>query len=83
MINKNNIKVGVPGKVLAGDDIGSWVRIDDDSENTGGFLIHVSPNPDYTGGSEDWVENYEDLVGYFEESGWEIIWSIASDPTNP
>ena len=54
MINKNNIKVGVLGKVLAGDDIGSWVRIDDDSENTGGFLIHVSPNPDWTGGGVDW-----------------------------
>lgn len=71
----DNIKVGVLGKINEGDDIGDFVKIIDDSKNTGGYLILVSPSDSPAGeGYDDWVENWEDLEAYFKESKWVINW---------
>lgn len=71
----DDIKIGVVGKILAGDDLGCWLRIDDDSSNTGGFLVHVSKDSGFMDSGDDWVESYDVLREYFEESNWEIDWA--------
>lgn len=48
--------------------------IQDDSESTGGFLILTKTDPDGTGGHDNWVETYDDVVRYVSESGWEVEW---------
>jgi len=68
------IKIGTIGKIVKGDDSGCWIKIEDDSQNTGGFLIHQSETTTFAEGSDDWVENLEALEGYFQESMWEIDW---------
>lgn len=74
-MSTSKIMIGTVGKIRVGDESGCWLRVDDDSENTGGFLVHVSPNPEFTGGSgDDWVESLDDLVAYFKECRWEVDW---------
>ena len=69
------IKIGIIGKILAGDDIGQYVKIEDDSQSTGGFLILTNLEVDFTGeGFDNWVKDYKSLQKYFKESNWKISW---------
>jgi len=67
------IEIGRKGKILQGRKIGNYVIIQDDIENTGGYLILTSPESDFLQGFDDWVEK-EDLEAYVKESNWEIEW---------
>ena len=62
--------------VLAGDNIAWQVRVEDDSVNTGGFLILASRNfaDPSAEAFDDWVEDEASLQGYFRESGWVVKW---------
>lgn len=70
----NEIIINKYGKILKGDYKGRTVFIQDDKENTGGFLILISQEKKSNFGYDDWVENYDDLKKYFLESKWEIEW---------
>ena len=66
-------RIGKKGLIKNGRDAGFFVRIEDDSQNTGGFLIliwkeHPREGYDY------WVESLANLEQFMNESGWEIEW---------
>lgn len=69
-----DIRVGVVGRIKAGEHAGKYVKIKDDAANTGGFLIIVSPRNDFSEGFDDWVEGRAMLEQYFAEAGWSVDW---------
>lgn len=69
-----NIQINRLGKILQGDEKGYYIKIVDDLENTGGFLILTSPDLDMKKGFDNWVNDKESLKGYFMESNWIIEW---------
>lgn len=71
---KDRIKIGNIGRILKGDNVGFFIKVQDDSENTGGYLILQSKSDDFTSGFDDWVENSRALEQFFKESKWEIDW---------
>jgi len=68
------IKIGIVGKIVAGDEAGSFVKVLDDTDKTGGFLILTSSTPEMKDGFDSWVENESSLKQYFVESNWVIRW---------
>ncbi len=70
------------GRIIAGDECGSFVKVMNDSASTGGYLIFTSPNPDFSEGFDNWVANAEQLEGYFLQSMWQIEW-LPPTPDSP
>ena len=69
------LRVGVLGRIAAGDDAGRFVEVTDDMSSSGGFLILTFDNVDRSGNAYDsWVESIVDVDLYFAESGWEVEW---------
>ncbi len=68
------IRLGVWGRILAGEDAGRFVRIEDDMASSGGYLVSVQADLDHVGGHDSWVEKYEDLPRYFAEARWNVEW---------
>lgn len=65
------IEINRKGKILQGRYQGWQVRIQDDSADSGGFLVLLErENEAY----DDWVESREALERYFRESSWTIAW---------
>jgi hypothetical protein len=65
--------IGKKGRIRNGKYAGFFVRIDDDSQNTGGYLILTwqdAPSLGY----DNWVENLADLEQFMNEAGWDIEW---------
>lgn len=75
-----DIKIGVVGRIMEGDEAGSYVKVLDDSSNTGGYLVLTSSSPDMSDSFDNWVENRESLSRYFEESRWAIDWISPAPP---
>ena len=73
-----DIKIGVVGRIMEGDEAGSYVKVVDDSSSTGGYLVLTSANPDMSNGFDNWVEDRESLARYFEESRWAINWTSSA-----
>jgi hypothetical protein len=70
-----DLKVGVLGRIVAGEDTGRFVEVIDDTDTSGGFLILTYDNVDRSGNAYDsWVESIIDVELYFAESGWEVEW---------
>jgi hypothetical protein len=68
------IKIGRIGRILAGDDVEKYVKIVDDFENTGGFLVLTASDFQMSECFDDWVENGDVLRKYFEASRWVVQW---------
>lgn len=75
-MNKTNIEINKIGKILKGDNENYYILIKEDFENTGGYLIYISEDSNFKSENcfDYWVEKLENLVGFFEESRWEIKW---------
>ncbi|OCG00865.1 hypothetical protein [Gilliamella sp. wkB112] len=69
-----NIQINRLGKILQGDEKGYYIKIIDDLDNTGSFLILTSPDIDMKKGFDNWVKDKRSLEGYFMESNWLIEW---------
>lgn len=68
------IEIDHVGRIVEGNDAGTYVKVIDDTQSTGGFLILTSVHYDMLDGFDNWVENKESLARYFTESGWVIEW---------
>lgn len=72
------IPIGVNGRILNSTHKDHFVRVDDDSENSGGFLIYErwekSDGPNAGGGFDNWVENSDALSQFFAEAQWAVQW---------
>ncbi len=69
-----DIKIGEIGKILAGQELGRYVKVVDDATSTGGFLILTAEKPDMKNGFDSWVEDKKMLQHFFEEAGWIVEW---------
>jgi hypothetical protein len=72
---------GIPlrtiGRITAGHEKGRFVEVIDDNASTGGFLIYTYANEARAPEVFDaWVETMEDVEKYFEESGWQVAWTV-------
>jgi hypothetical protein len=67
------IPIGKKGRIKNGVEAGQFVYVEDNLEQTGGFLIHTAPTSDCETGMDDWVDK-EGLEQFFKESGWQIDW---------
>ena len=73
-----NVPLGSIGRVTNSTLPGHCVRVDDDHDNTGGFLIFEwwigSNGPNERGAFDSWVETLAGVVAFIEASDWEIDW---------
>jgi len=74
----SKIPIGVRGRVLNGQHPNMKIRVDDDVEDTGGFLIYQwwdgSNGPNEHGAFDDWVESRASLERYIANVGWTVEW---------
>jgi hypothetical protein len=68
------VRIGQIGRIVQGDEAGCFVKVEDDTENTGGYLILTAKQPSMKDGYDNWVKDREALAGYFRESNWVIEW---------
>jgi hypothetical protein len=68
------VPIGIVGRIVSsGERCGWYVKVQGDSENSGGFLIlEWSENPRI--GFDSWVNTRGDVDRFFEESGWQVDW---------
>jgi len=76
------IPFGIHGRVLNGDHPNMMIRVEDDAENTGGFLIYQwwdgSDGPNEHSAFDDWVESRAALEQYFAHKAWSVEWEKRS-----
>ncbi|MEN3952508.1 hypothetical protein [Iodidimonas sp. SYSU 1G8] len=72
-----SIPINTWGRILSGNKKGWYLMIQDDSENTGGYLILTvrSLGPDNNEGYDDWAEDMSVVEDYLVESRWLIDWN--------
>lgn len=69
------IKINTVGKILTGHQAGWYVKIQDDREDSGGFLILTAESSEWNGkGFDNWVEDEDSLQKFFIQAGWTILW---------
>jgi hypothetical protein len=68
------VKINQIGRIVAGDEVGAYVKVVDDIENTGGYLVLTSVDRNMQDCFDSWVENKDALSRYFTESDWSIQW---------
>lgn len=73
----SKIEIGKVGKIVFGQEVGRFVKVVDDKQNTGGYLILTSDDSQFRkgfNGHDSWVENIQNLEAFFDESKWSIEW---------
>ncbi len=80
----DKLKIESYGQILEGELKGWYIFIQDDLENTGGYLILFNASLESTDlrGFDAWVENRQSLDEYFRETKWKIQW-LDDKPNQP
>ena len=76
-MNKNDIKIGITGKILEGRHQDWYIFVKDDSQNTGGYLILVFDHREQsksTKGYDRWAEDDNILLEMFKSANWKVHW---------
>lgn len=64
-----------PGKIISGEELGRYVKLLDDTQISGGYLILTAASLDMRDdGFDNWVGSMEDLRRYFKEANWIVEW---------
>jgi hypothetical protein len=71
----NQIRIATTGQIIAGKYTGWFVRVEDDTENTNGYLILISKSPQMTSCFDDWVVDMTSVASVFSERAWSVDWS--------
>jgi hypothetical protein len=71
------IPIGQKGRIIEGEEAGSYIKVIDDVDATGGFLILISKSADMSSVHDSWVINKSALSEYFNESDWISEWLSA------
>jgi hypothetical protein len=66
-------KVGKTGRIKNGQHAGFLLRIEDDSQNTGGYLILIWRDIPPTG-YDYWVEKLADIDQFMIGADWDVEW---------
>jgi len=80
-MSTSEILIGRWGKIVAGENVGWYVLVEDDTAgSTGGFYIYRCSQPSMKApeGFDDWVEKKEQIAPFFGFGKWEIEWLEAA-----
>src|SRR5438270_10174335 len=72
------IQVNVRGRINSGRWTGQYLTVEDDTEQSGGYLIVIEADESGKNGGDLWIEK-DKLNRAFEEAGWEVEWSTTVD----
>lgn len=77
--SSSNLVLNVVGKILSGRETGFFVKVQHDLDDTGGYYIFTSRHSDFKGPEtfDAWVESYDDVVAFFQESKWLVEWNLS------
>lgn len=76
-MNKDELKIDVIGKIVEGKAQNWFLLIKEDFEDSGGYLILISKDPNmskYAEGYDYWAEDKDTLMEIFKEAKWNIQW---------
>lgn len=77
VMNEINIKIGAVGKIIEGRHKDWYIYVEDDFENTGGYLIFTFKDINRLNGSQvydRWAENKTDLLEMFKSAEYRVDW---------
>ena len=73
------IRLDTIGRIVKGEDLGTFLRVLDDSEDTGGFFVLHSNTVSFMDVHDVWLEDWGALEEYFEAMGWSIDWQVEDE----
>lgn len=69
------IRLGAIGRIASGDQQGHYVRVEDDRERSGGYLVLTAADRAFTDDAGDaWVADDGMLQRFFDEANWVVEW---------
>lgn len=71
MTDHSDIKIGVRGRIIEGEDAGSTILIEKEKSSLGLLILVAQETED---GYDAWVKDEGQLAGYFAEAGWRVEW---------
>jgi len=69
-----DIRIGKWGRIISGDEAGWYLKVEDDANSTGGYIIITCKEPGSNIGYDNWVKDLVHLRNYFKASNWSIEW---------
>jgi hypothetical protein len=72
------IPIEVIGAIINSQRTSHQIRVSDDAQYTGGFIIYEwwqdSNGPNSNNAFDSWVEDTNSLAKFFQEADWKIQW---------